>query len=207
MSMTQPRASPLALKHAHLKALIEKYAERSKGIKGLSEVHDVQRRLITSLQECAEATLGVAEHGRDVICPRDIACLHRGDWNHCNACFKGHAERLFDQAGKLLTAAMLCTEPGPPVRAISARAGPDSCETFPQRTASFTGAQQRVFDLLMTGLPNKLIAYEIGVSEATVKAHVSAVLHKLKVRSRTQAIALSSAFERTRSEQFSGLSP
>ena len=50
--------------------------------------------------------------------------------------------------------------------------------------------------LLTTGLPNKLIAYQIGVSEATIKAHVSAVLRKLRVRSRAQAIALSSAFER-----------
>ena len=58
----------------------------------------------------------------------------------------------------------------------------------------------------MTGLPNKLIAYEIGVSEATIKAHVSAVLRKLKVRSRGQAIALSSAFERNRDRGASGSS-
>ena len=54
-----------------------------------------------------------------------------------------------------------------------------------------------MFELLMTGLPNKLIAYEIGVAEATIKAHVSAVLRKLKARSRAQAIAFSSATERT----------
>ncbi|MBU2190913.1 MAG: LuxR C-terminal-related transcriptional regulator, partial [Alphaproteobacteria bacterium] len=36
----------------------------------------------------------------------------------------------------------------------------------------------------------KQIAYELGVSEATVKAHVSAVLHKLGVDSRTQAVIL-----------------
>ena len=36
----------------------------------------------------------------------------------------------------------------------------------------------------------KLIAYEIGVAEATVKAHVSALLRKLQVRTRSQAITL-----------------
>ena len=43
--------------------------------------------------------------------------------------------------------------------------------------------------MLSEGLLNKQIAYELNVSEATVKAHVSAILQKLGVESRTQAIA------------------
>jgi DNA-binding NarL/FixJ family response regulator len=42
--------------------------------------------------------------------------------------------------------------------------------------------------MLSEGLLNKQIAYELGVSEATIKAHVSAVLLKLNVDSRTQAV-------------------
>ena len=42
--------------------------------------------------------------------------------------------------------------------------------------------------MLAEGLLNKQIAYELGVSEATIKAHVSAVLQKLGVDSRTQAV-------------------
>ncbi len=42
--------------------------------------------------------------------------------------------------------------------------------------------------MLSEGLLNKQIAYELGVSEATVKAHVSAILQKLGVESRTQAV-------------------
>src|SRR5205814_1720861 len=38
------------------------------------------------------------------------------------------------------------------------------------------------------GLLDKQIAYELGVSEATIKAHVSAILQKLGVESRTQAV-------------------
>ena len=53
---------------------------------------------------------------------------------------------------------------------------------------TLTPQQARVLGMLAEGLLNKQIAYEIGVSEATVKAHVSAVLQKLEVDSRTQAV-------------------
>jgi DNA-binding NarL/FixJ family response regulator len=42
--------------------------------------------------------------------------------------------------------------------------------------------------MLGEGLLNKQIAFHLGVSEATVKAHVSAILQKLRVESRTQAV-------------------
>jgi DNA-binding NarL/FixJ family response regulator len=56
------------------------------------------------------------------------------------------------------------------------------------RIATLTPQQMRVLTLLGEGLLNKQIAYNLGVSEATVKAHVSAVLQKLGVESRTQAV-------------------
>jgi DNA-binding NarL/FixJ family response regulator len=49
--------------------------------------------------------------------------------------------------------------------------------------------------MLSQGLLNKQIAYELGVSEATVKAHVSAILQKLNVESRTQAVIAASRIE------------
>ena len=59
-----------------------------------------------------------------------------------------------------------------------------------KRLQSLTPQQTRVLGMLAEGLLNKQIAYELGVSEATIKAHVSAVLHKLAVDSRTQAVIL-----------------
>ncbi len=56
------------------------------------------------------------------------------------------------------------------------------------RLQTLTPQQNRVLSMLGEGLLNKQIAYELGVSEATVKAHVSAVLLKLGVDSRTQAV-------------------
>ena len=56
------------------------------------------------------------------------------------------------------------------------------------RLALLTPQQVRVLMMLSEGLLNKQIAYELGVSEATIKAHVSAILQKLGVDSRTQAV-------------------
>jgi DNA-binding NarL/FixJ family response regulator len=63
------------------------------------------------------------------------------------------------------------------------------------RLASLTPQQVRVLMMLSEGLLNKQIAYELGVSEATVKAHVSAILQKLGVESRTQAVIAASKIE------------
>jgi len=56
------------------------------------------------------------------------------------------------------------------------------------RLATLTPQQLRVLMMLNRGLLNKQIAYKLNVSEATVKAHVSAILQKLGVESRTQAV-------------------
>ena len=53
---------------------------------------------------------------------------------------------------------------------------------------ALTDRQVDVLALLISGLPNKLIARRLGIVESTVKIHVSAILRELKVASRTQAI-------------------
>ncbi len=63
------------------------------------------------------------------------------------------------------------------------------------RLSSLTPQQVRVLMMLSGGLLNKQIAYELGVSEATVKAHVSAILQKLGVESRTQAVIAAGRIE------------
>jgi len=63
------------------------------------------------------------------------------------------------------------------------------------RMATLTPQQVRVLMMLSEGLLNKQIAFELGVSEATVKAHVSAILQKLGVESRTQAVIAAAKIE------------
>jgi DNA-binding NarL/FixJ family response regulator len=88
-------------------------------------------------------------------------------------------------------------EPG---QVPSARADAES--EFLQRVQTLTPQQRRVLQLLGTGKLNKEIAYELDIAETTVKAHVSSILHKLKVYSRTQAVVMAS---RAQPEGFKGL--
>lgn len=57
-----------------------------------------------------------------------------------------------------------------------------------RQVSTLTPAQRRVLDGLSEGLLNKQIAYEMGISEATVKAHMTAIFRKLGVNNRTQAL-------------------
>jgi DNA-binding NarL/FixJ family response regulator len=70
---------------------------------------------------------------------------------------------------------------------LSAAADPEMTR-LRDRLVTLTPQQVRVLMMLSQGLLNKQIAYELGVSEATIKAHVSAILQKLGVESRTQAV-------------------
>ena len=61
-------------------------------------------------------------------------------------------------------------------------------DSFAQRAAQLTPQQWRVLALMVQGDQNKQIAHKLSVGEATVKAHVTVILRKLGVRSRTQAV-------------------
>ena len=75
----------------------------------------------------------------------------------------------------------------PPDTDLSSTIDPDMTR-LRDRLVTLTPQQVRVLMMLSEGLLNKQIAYELGVSEATIKAHVSAILQKLGVESRTQAV-------------------
>ena len=62
-----------------------------------------------------------------------------------------------------------------------------------ERIQSLTPQQFRVLMMVAEGLLNKQIAYELEVSEATIKAHVTAIFRKLGVQNRTQAVLAISA--------------
>jgi DNA-binding NarL/FixJ family response regulator len=79
---------------------------------------------------------------------------------------------------------------------IDLQTGPDAeTAALVGKLGTLTPQQVRVLMMLSEGLLNKQIAYELSVSEATVKAHVSAILQKLGVESRTQAVIAASKIE------------
>ncbi|WP_394213242.1 response regulator transcription factor [Enterovibrio calviensis] len=63
-------------------------------------------------------------------------------------------------------------------------------ESLMEKVASLTPQQYKVLGMLSDGLLNKQIAYELNVSEATIKAHMTAIFRKLGVKNRTQAVIL-----------------
>jgi len=81
----------------------------------------------------------------------------------------------------------------PPVdcsKAGKCPAAPCKTQSVAERLKALTQRQRRVLELMADGLPNKLIAYELGLCETTIKAHVSEILRKLCVYNRTRAIVL-----------------
>ena len=59
-----------------------------------------------------------------------------------------------------------------------------------EKIAALTPQQTRIMKLICAGKPNKQIAYELSLAEATVKAHITALLRRLGVQNRTQAAVL-----------------
>ncbi len=74
---------------------------------------------------------------------------------------------------------------------------PDEDADLARRMTTLTPQQMRVLMMLRDGLLNKQIAFKLDVSEATVKAHVSAILQKLNVDSRTQAVIAAAKIDRS----------
>lgn len=59
-----------------------------------------------------------------------------------------------------------------------------------RRLSQLTRQQARILELICEGKLNKQIAYELSIADATVKAHVTAIMRKLGVQTRTQAVLL-----------------
>jgi DNA-binding NarL/FixJ family response regulator len=67
-------------------------------------------------------------------------------------------------------------------------AEPEPTDHAVARLASLTPQQGRILELICDGKLNKQIAFDLSIAETTVKAHVTAIMRKLGVRSRTQAV-------------------
>ncbi len=62
-----------------------------------------------------------------------------------------------------------------------------------RKFATLTPQQMRILRLICAGKANKEISYELGIAEATVKTHVTAIMNKINTRRRTQAVLLANA--------------
>ena len=69
------------------------------------------------------------------------------------------------------------------------------------RRPALTPTQMKVLHGVHSGLLNKQIAYDLGIAEATVKAHMTALMRKLNVRNRTQVAIAAQSMNRTANQQ------
>lgn len=77
-----------------------------------------------------------------------------------------------------------------PAGVVLSDTGPDPAGEAVRRMSSLTPQQTRILSLICAGKLNKQIAWELSIAEATVKAHVTAIMRKLGVQSRTQAVLI-----------------
>ncbi|MEZ5797686.1 MAG: response regulator transcription factor [Paracoccaceae bacterium] len=66
----------------------------------------------------------------------------------------------------------------------------DEMSELIQNFATLTPQQMNILRQICRGRPNKIISYELSITEATVKTHIAAIMHKINVRNRTQAALL-----------------
>lgn len=95
-----------------------------------------------------------------------------------------HSHRsVFQEALDQIAAGKVFTPPG----FVEGDTSAADTETL-SRLASLTNQQARILELICEGKLNKQIAFDLSIAETTVKAHVTAIMRKLCVQSRTQAV-------------------
>ena len=135
--------------------------------------------------------LALRETAPDI--PTVVVSYHddRDTVEHCLACGasgfipKSSSKDIIRRAVELVLAGGVFV----PTQALAPLAEKQSAESVEtEMPEALTDRQRRVLQMMMEGHSNKQIAYELEISEWTVKAHVSAVLRKLKVHNRVGAV-------------------
>jgi DNA-binding NarL/FixJ family response regulator len=101
------------------------------------------------------------------------------------AASRGESPMASRTARALVEERLATAPPVPAPRAVSAPTPVDEADDVP--ASRLTARELEVLRLLRDGLPNKTIARQLGITEATVKAHLSSAFQRLGVRDRTQA--------------------
>lgn len=187
-----------------LQSAIEEAAENVEcaGVKITAELLDLQARAVRSIQESALATIDLFEAiGAAKVSPDHING-NNGNGSAARKTNGAAAEQLSDFFASARHMVTLMTEPLDmrlrvlSVAASADRGAPSQAEdNVLERLNKLTARQKKVLELLAQGLPNKVIAHELGISETTVKAHVGEILRKLKVYNRARAIVMLAQFD------------
>ena len=185
-------ALELGVAYRLLKGSVDKAAEALEVnyLPVTNELTGFYMRAIESVYASAQATINLMQALGRASGPADFAEAHINHNRRVQEGLNRQAMDFFASARRMLETmappnnAQNGTEPR-----FEGRLSPVGGEQeIAERIKRLTEQQKRTLELLAKGLPNKLIAYEMGIQEATVKAHVGAVLKTLRVSSRAAAI-------------------
>jgi DNA-binding CsgD family transcriptional regulator len=192
-----------------LQTAIEEATEAAEcnNVKIASELEDLQARAIRSIHDSALATIDLFEAIGAAKTPGDLADRQMQIARRQRETVSQRLGDFFDSARTMVS---MVTDPlNRQLRAISAtnmpcglggvpgadRGPSEAGDSILSRLNKLTARQKRVLELLAEGLPNKVIAHQLGISETTVKAHVGEILRKLKVYNRARAIVMLAQFD------------
>jgi DNA-binding CsgD family transcriptional regulator len=192
-------------------------AAESQNVKIASELEDLQARAIRSIHDSALATIDLFEAISAAKTPGDLADRQMQIARRQRETVSQRLGDFFESARTMVS--MMADPLNRQLRAISgannmplglggvlggslgggllgADRGPvEAGDSILCRLNKLTARQKRVLELLAEGLPNKVIAHQLGISETTVKAHVGEILRKLKVYNRARAIVMLAQFD------------
>jgi DNA-binding NarL/FixJ family response regulator len=193
-------ARQVRMAYGLLQSAIEEAADtvETQNVKIASELENLQARALRSIQDSALATIDLIEAIGAAQSPGELAsrqiALARRQGETVN-------DRLVDFFASARSMAAVMTDPlnrqmGVLSSAIATERGPaEAGDSILARLNKLTARQKNVLEFLAEGLPNKVIAHELGISETTVKAHVGEILRKLKVYNRARAIVMLAQYD------------
>ncbi len=163
-----------------------------------AELEDLQARALRSIQDSAVATIDLFEAIGAAQTPGELASRQLELARRQRENVRERLGEFFESARSMVT--MLTDPLNRQMRALSGaiateRGPSEAGDSILARLNKLTARQKRVLQLLAEGLPNKVIAHELGISETTVKAHVGEILRKLKVYNRARAIVMLAQFD------------
>ena len=193
-------ARQVRMAYGLLQSAIEEAAEaaESRNVNIASELEELQTRAIRSIQDSALATIDLFEALGAAHTPGELASRHMELAHRQRESVTRRLDDFFETAKTMVSimADPLNRQMRALSGAIAAERGPaEAGDTVLSRLNKLTARQKRVLELLAEGLPNKVIAHELGISETTVKAHVGEILRKLKVYNRARAIVMLAQFD------------
>jgi DNA-binding NarL/FixJ family response regulator len=145
------------------------------GLPSIDCLHDILQKM----REIAPVIIVGDCHDSEII----MGILHKGARGYIPV--ESTSLPVFGQILNLVKAGGIFV----PVNSLTVQHDIDSGKRIFASADALTPREKTVLSLLKSGKPNKVIAYELGLSASTIKLHIRSIMRKLNVRNRTEAVS------------------